>query len=71
MSSGSATPAELMLTLSAPANNKFATSFTDLIPPPTVRGTNTCSATFETTSTNVFLFSFVAVISRNAISSAP
>ena len=41
------------------------------MPPPTVKGIKTCCATFFTISTVVFLFSLVAVISKNTSSSAP
>ena len=41
------------------------------IPPPTVNGINTLSATLLTRSTVVFLPSLEAVISRNTSSSAP
>ena len=41
------------------------------IPPPTVNGINTLSATLLTRSTVVFLPSLDAVISRNTSSSAP
>ena len=42
-----------------------------LIPPPTVKGTNTLSAAFSIVSIIIPLFSFDAVISKNVISSAP
>ena len=69
--SGSATAAVFTATLSAPASRRALTSSTVLIPPPTVRGTNTSPAVRSTTSIIVFLFSWEAVMSRNVISSAP
>ena len=41
------------------------------MPPPTVKGIFTDFAVLETRSTNVFLFSKVALISKNTNSSAP
>ena len=43
----------------------------DEIPPPTVKGILTCSATFKTMSCIVLRFSSVAAISRKTNSSAP
>src|SRR5437899_1135598 len=41
------------------------------IPPPTVNGMSSEDATFLTKRVSVFLFAFVAVMSRKTISSAP
>jgi len=60
-----------METLSAPEFNNISTSSTDDIPPPTVNGIFTFSATCITNSANVFLFCSVAVISKKTNSSAP
>ena len=57
--------------LSAPSLSNVLKSSTVLIPPPTVNGIKTCSATLLTISTTVFLLSDDAVISRNTNSSAP
>ena len=62
---------ELIEILSAPSRNSALKSSTVRIPPPTVKGINTFSATFLTISTTVFLLSLDAVISRNTTSSAP
>ena len=58
-------------TLSAPFCNNIATSSTELIPPPTVKGIFMLAAIRFTSSTKVFLFSIVAVISKKTSSSAP
>ena len=71
ISSGSLTAAELMDILSAPALSISLKSSMPLMPPPTVKGINTFSAVLRTTSIIVFRPSWVAVISRNTISSAP
>ena len=63
--------AELTEILSAPSLNNTLKSSILRIPPPTVNGINTRSATFLTKSTVVFLPSLDAVISRNTSSSAP
>ena len=63
--------AVLMPTLSAPARRSWSTSLTERTPPPTVRGTNTCSAVRETTSSMVERPSCEADTSRKVISSAP
>ena len=57
--------------LSAPASSNSDISYTDRIPPPTVKGIKTFLATFVTRSTTLFLDSNVAVISRKTNSSAP
>ena len=62
---------ELIEILSAPSLNNARKSSTVRIPPPTVNGINTHSATFRTISTTVPLSSEEAVISRNTSSSAP
>ena len=69
--SGSATAAELKLTLSAPASSRSRTSRCDRTPPPTVSGTKHCSAVRVTRSNIVPRFSWVAWMSRKQISSAP
>ena len=71
MSSGRAKAAEFSDTLSAPAFSNALISSTVLIPPPTVRGMNTCFEISVTTSRIVVRLSTVAVISRNTSSSAP
>ena len=71
MMSGFFTAAELTDTLSAPALRASLMSSTLLIPPPTVRGTNSFPAVSETMSSMVCLVSREAVMSRNVISSAP
>ena len=58
-------------TLSAPSLKTALKSSTVLIPPPTVNGINTVSATLLTISILVALASEDAVISRNTSSSAP
>ena len=63
--------AELMETLSAPALNRRSTSFSSLMPPPTVKGMLILAATFFTSSVNVLRPSCEAVISRYTNSSAP
>src|SRR4029079_13330477 len=70
-SSGSATAAVLMPTLSAPASRSARTSSTDRTPPPTVSGRKTLSAVARTTSSIVLRPSDDAVMSRKQISSAP
>ena len=67
---GSLTAAVLMETLSAPALSKLLMSDKSLTPPPTVRGIKTFSAVRLTTSKIIFLFSALAVISKNTSSSA-
>ncbi len=71
MISGFLTAAELNEILSAPAERICLISSISDIPPPTVNGIKTSRATRSTSSTIVFLFSLVAVISRNTSSSAP
>ena len=63
--------AELTETLSAPSLNIALKSSTVRIPPPTVNGINTLSATLRTISTTVFRESELAVISKKTSSSAP
>ena len=70
-SSGRATAAVLMLTLSAPARSSRSTSSTERTPPPTVSGMNTCSAVRRTTSYMVSRPPEEAVMSRKVSSSAP
>ena len=65
------TAEEFIDTLSAPDFNNNSTSSTEDIPPPTVNGMFTCSATFNTKSSNVLRRSSVAEISKNTNSSAP
>src|SRR5689334_24216021 len=60
-----------MLTLSAPAFNRFLMSSSVLTPPPTVNGMKTFAAVRSTTSIIVFRFSWDAVMSRKQSSSAP
>ena len=55
---------ELMETLSAPAFNNRSTSCNSFIPPPTVKGMLIFAAIRFTNSVNVFLPSWLAVISR-------
>ena len=62
---------ELMEILSAPSRKIALKSSTVRIPPPTVNGINTFSATFLTISIMIFLASDDAVISKNTSSSAP
>ena len=71
ISSGRWTAEVLTLTLSAPARNRRRASSTERIPPPTVKGMNTCSAVRRATSTIVSRPSLDAVMSRNTSSSAP
>ena len=71
INSGRIIAAELTDTLSAPSRRIALKSSTVRIPPPTVNGINTFSATFRTISATVFLASEEAVISRNTSSSAP
>ena len=69
--SGFLTAEEFKLTLSAPALKRSLIEETESIPPPTVNGIFTDFAVLETRSTNVFLFSTLALISKNTNSSAP
>ncbi len=71
ISSGRLMAAELTATLSAPSLRISLKSSTARIPPPTVNGMKTRSATRRTMSTTVFRASDVAVMSRNTSSSAP
>ena len=57
-------PALFIDTLSAPLPSNLSTSLTLLIPPPTVNGMLTLSATRRTRSMNVFRPSYDAVMSR-------
>ena len=68
---GSPTAAVFRDTLSAPASSIRRTSSTLRIPPPTVRGMNTCSDTSSTTCTMMSRASELAVMSRKTSSSAP
>src|SRR5258708_4394002 len=68
---GSATAAELMLILSAPASKTWAASSSVRMPPPTVKGTNISRAARRTVSVKVLRSSWVAVMSSSTISSAP
>ncbi len=70
-SSGSLTAAEFREILSAPAFKISRISSRERMPPPTVNGMKTCSATLLTISTTVPLPSTVAEISRKTSSSAP
>src|SRR6266498_5698553 len=65
------TAAELILILSAPASRRFLISSTSRMPPPTVNGMKTVSATRLTNSSVVLRPSCVAEISRKTNSSAP
>jgi hypothetical protein len=69
--SGSATAAELKLTLSAPASRSARTSSTVRTPPPMVSGMKHCSAVRVARSYIVPRFSCVAWMSRKHSSSAP
>ena len=69
--SGFLTAEEFKLTLSAPALKRSLIEMIEFIPPPTVKGILTDFAVLETRSTNVFLFSTLALISKNTNSSAP
>ncbi len=71
ISSGRASAAELTLILSAPASSTAAASSTERMPPPTVNGIETCSATRAATSTAEPRYSSVAETSRKTSSSAP
>ena len=71
ISSGRATAAELIDTLSAPASSTACASATERIPPPIVNGMNTLSAVRRARSTIVSRCSWVAVMSRKMTSSAP
>jgi hypothetical protein len=55
--------------LSAPLSNNTRTSSTEEMPPPTVNGILMRCAILSTRAANVFLFSFVAVMSRKTSSS--
>ena len=70
-SSGVLIAEELIEILSAPSRRIARKSSTVRIPPPTVNGINTHSATLRTMSMTVPLLSDDAVISRNTSSSAP
>ena len=71
MSRGVLIADELMEILSAPSLRSILKSSTVRIPPPTVNGINTVSATRRTMSTTVPRLSEEAVMSRNTSSSAP
>ena len=71
MSSGRRSAALLTLTLSAPAESMRSTSSTLPMPPPTVKGMESVSATRVTMSVKVLRPSCEAVMSRNTSSSAP
>ena len=71
MTCGLSMAAEFTATLSAPALRMVLKSSTVRMPPPTVNGMNTFSATLRTMSTTVFRLSDDAVISKNTSSSAP
>ena len=71
ISSGVLMAEELMDILSAPSRRSSLKSSTVRIPPPTVNGIKTVSATRRTISTTVFRLSEEAVISRKTSSSAP
>ncbi len=68
---GSATAAELKLTLSAPASSRARTSSGVRTPPPMVSGMKQCSAVRVARSYIVPRFSCVALMSRKQSSSAP
>ena len=70
-SSGRSTAAVLTPTLSAPARSRARASSGVRMPPPTVKGMNTVSAVRRATSTMVWRWSELAVMSRKTISSAP
>ena len=70
-SSGLSRAADEIETLSAPASKSFATSSTDLTPPPTVRGMNTLRAVLLTNSVTVDRPCLLAFMSKKVISSAP
>ena len=63
--SGFLTAEEFKLTLSAPALKRSLIEMIEFIPPPTVKGMLTDFAVLDTRSTNVFLFSTLALISKN------
>ena len=69
-SSGFETAAVMMETLSAPAFSRSRMSWRERTPPPTQRGMKTDSAVRATTSKMILRSSWLAVISRNVISSA-
>ena len=69
--SGFFTAAELMPTLSAPALSRLRMSWMVRTPPPTVSGINTWLAMRSTISRVVSRSSWLAVMSRKVISSAP
>ena len=62
---------ELIEILSAPSRKIALKSSTVRIPPPTVKGIKTVSATLFTISIMIFLASLDAVISKKTNSSAP
>ena len=68
---GVCTAGELRDILSAPRRSTSRMVSISRIPPPTVKGMNTCSAVRSTTSNIVLLPSCVALISKKVISSAP
>ncbi len=68
---GFLTADEFIDTLSAPFCNRTSTSSTEEIPPPTVNGIFTFSATLYTKSANVLRFCSVAEMSKKTNSSAP
>ena len=69
--SGFVTAAVLIETLSAPALRTSLMMLISLMPPPTVKGMKTSSATFETRSISIPRLSELAVMSRKTSSSAP
>src|SRR3954469_24045467 len=71
ISSGRATAAELIETLSAPASSTACASCALRIPPPIVNGMKTSFAVRRARSTIVSRFSCEAVMSRKTISSPP
>ena len=71
ISVGSASAAELMLTLSAPASKTCSASSALRMPPPTQKGTKSSRAVRRTVSSSVWRPSWVAVMSSRTISSAP
>jgi hypothetical protein len=71
ISSGVLTAAEFRLTFSAPAWMSWVASARVRMPPPTVNGMNTCSATRRTMSSRMARPSWLAEMSRKTSSSAP
>ena len=69
--SGLVTAAVLIETLSAPALKTSLMILMSLMPPPTVKGMKTSSATLETRSMRMPRLSELAVMSRKTSSSAP